>query len=266
MREKIDCFLPDFDRDMMASTVSQLNESQIVRCIFWTNGMTSSNAVMTIAERARAEYVLLFTKPTPVTLGQGAVERMVRVADDSGAALVYADRTGHPAIDYQPGAIRDDFDFGSLLLIRTRLLHTFAMQAGEHDYQYAGLYALRLFLSREGQLLHLNETLYTEVELDTRASGVKQFDYVNPRNRDVQIEMEQAATAHLEAIGAKIDPSYYRPIDFAEQEFEAEASVVIPVYNRAKTIADAVNSALEQKTTFKYGWYWRHSVPHVVMP
>ena len=252
MREIIDCFLPDFDRDMMASTVSQLNESQIVRCIFWTNGMTSSNAVMTIAERARAEYVLLFTKPTPVTLGQGAVERMVRVADDSGAALVYADRTGHPAIDYQPGAIRDDFDFGSLLLIRTRLLHTFAMQAGEHDYQYAGLYALRLFLSREGQLLHLNETLYTEVELDTRASGVKQFDYVNPRNRDVQIEMEQAATAHLEAIGAKIDPSYYRPIDFTEQEFEAEASVVIPVYNRAKTIADAVNSALEQKTTFKY--------------
>ena len=252
MREKIDCFLPDFDRDMMAPTVSQLNESQVVRCISWTNGMTSSNAVMTIAERARAEYVLLFTKPTPVTLGQGAIERMVRVADDSGAALVYADRTGHPAIDYQLGAIRDDFDFGSLLLIRTRLLHTFAMQAGEHDYQYAGLYALRLFLSREGQLLHLNETLYTEVELDTRASGVKQFDYVNPRNRDVQIEMEQAATAHLEAIGAKIDPSYYRPIDFAEQEFDAEASVVIPVYNRSKTIADAVNSALEQKTTFKY--------------
>jgi hypothetical protein len=166
--------------------------------------------------------------------------------------MVYADRYGHPVIDYQLGSIRDDFDFGSLWLVKTSLLHTFAMQAGEHDYQYAGLYALRLFLSREGQLLHLNEALYKEVELDTRASGVKQFDYVNPRNREVQIEMENAATAHLDAIGAKIDSSYYRTPDFSEQEFSVEASVVIPVYNRAKTIADAVNSALQQKTSFKF--------------
>ena len=252
MREMIDCFLPDFDREAMAPTYAQLLASQLVKDIFWTNGMTSSNDVMGIAEKARAEYVLLFTKPTPVTLGQGALQRMVRAAIDTDAALVYADRTGHPTIDYQTGAIRDDFDFGSLLLIKTRLLHTFAMQAGEHDYQYAGLYALRLFLSREGELLHLNETLYNEVELDTRASGVKQFDYVNPRNREVQVEMEYAATAHLAAIGAKIDPSYYRTPDFTEQEFAVEASIVIPVYNRAKTIADAVNSALKQKATFKY--------------
>ena len=252
MREKIDCFLPDFDREAMTLTVARLQESQMVRGIFWTKGFSNSSDIMSIAEQARADYVLLFTKPAPVTLGQGALERFVRVAEDSGAALVYADRTGHPAIDYQPGAIRDDFDFGSLLLIRTRLLHTFAMQAGEHDYQYAGLYALRLFLSRKGQIFHLNETLYAEQETDLRASGVKQFDYVNPRNREVQIEMEQVATAHLEAIGAKIDPSYYRTPDFAEQEFAVEASVVIPVYNRAKTIADAVDSALAQKTTFKY--------------
>ena len=252
MREMTDCFLLDFDREVMAPTVAQLNESRMVRSINWCDGMNSSKAVMSIAERARAPYVLLFTKPTPVTIGQGALERMVRVAEESGAALVYADRAGHPAIDYQKGSIRDDFDFGSLLLVRTRLLHTFAMQDSEHDYQYAGLYALRLFLSREGQLLHLNETLYQEEELDTRASGVKQFDYVNPRNREVQIEMEQAATEHLAAIGAKIDPSYYRTPDFDEQEFDMEASVIIPVYNRAKTIADAVGSALKQKTSFKY--------------
>ena len=248
----IDCFLPDFDREAMAATVSQLNESKAVRNIFWSESMTSSNAVMEMAERARAEYVLLFTKPTPVTLGQNALERMLRTALDSGAALVYADRAGHPAIDYQLGSVRDDFDFGSLLLIRTRLLHTFAMQAGEQEYEYAGLYALRLFLSRQGQIYHLNEVLYAEVELDTRASGVKQFDYVNPRNREVQVEMEHAVTDHLAAIGARIDPSYYRTPDFTEQEFEVEASVVIPVYNRAKTIADAVNSALQQKTSFKY--------------
>ena len=248
----IDCFLPDIDREAMATTVAQLNESVVVSHIFWSENMASSNSVMKIAEQARASYVVLFTKPARVSLGQGALERMLRVALDSGAAMVYADRRGHPAIDYQLGSIRDDFDFGSLWLVKTSLLHTFAMQAGEHDYRYAGLYALRLFLSREGQLLHLNETLYAEEELDTRASGVKQFDYVNPRNREVQVEMEQAATAHLAAIGAKIDPSYYRTPNFNEQEFEVEASVVIPVYNRAKTIADAVGSALEQKTNFKY--------------
>ena len=252
MREMIDCFLPDFDREAMSATVGQLSQSKAVRNIYWTEGMASTSLVTSIAERARAPYVLLFTKPAPVVLGQRALERMLRTACDSGAPMVYADRTGHPAIDYQLGSIRDDFDFGSLWLVKTSLLQAFALQAGEQDYQFAGLYALRLFLSREGQLFHLNETLYTEEELDTRASGVKQFDYVNPRNREVQIEMEQAATAHLAAIGAKIDPSYYRTPNFNEQEFEVEASVVIPVFNRAKTIADAVESALQQKTSFKY--------------
>ena len=248
----IDCFLPDFDREALAPAVAQLNESSVVRSVFWAHGMTASSAVRDMAARAAAPYVLLFTKPAAVTLGKGALERMLRVAVDSGAALVYADRQGHPTIDYQLGSIRDDFDFGSLWLVRTPLLQAFAAQADAPDYQYAGLYALRLYLSREGQLVHLNETLYAEEELDTRASGVKQFDYVNPRNREVQVEMEQAATAHLAAIGAKIDPSYYRTPDFGEQEFPVEASVVIPVFNRAKTIADAVGSALQQKTTFKY--------------
>ena len=260
----IDCFLLDFDRSAMAPTVAQLNESKVVRNIFYADSMTSSNAVMQMAEQARAPYVLLFTKPVLVTLGQGALERLLRVAIDSQAAMVYADRLErrtdggqtvverHPVIDYQQGSLRDDFDFGALWLVKTSLLHTFAMQAGEHDYKYAGLYALRLLLSREGQLLHLNEYLYTEAEPDTRASGEKQFDYVNPRNREVQIDMEHAATAHLAAIGAKIDPSFYRDIDFDEQEFAVEASVVIPVFNRAKTIADAVKSALSQETTFNY--------------
>ena len=260
----IDCFLPDFEREAMASTAAQLSDSRMVRNICWVGGIGSSKTIMSIAEQARAEYVLLFTKPTLVTIGQHALERMARVAEDTGAALVYADRLErkiengewkeerHPVIDYQLGAVRDDFDFGSLWLVRTRLLHMFAMEDNDHDYQYAGLYALRLFLSREGQVLHLNETLYTEVELDTRTSGVKQFDYVNPRNRDVQVEMEHAVTAHLEAIGAKIDSSFCRTPDFEEQAFEVEASVIIPVYNRAKTIADAVNSALGQHTTFNY--------------
>ena len=265
MREKIDCFLPQGDAKVMEEMAVQLRNSKAVQnVITMETGLMSSNALMQVAENAKADYVLLLTKPVKVTLGQGALDRMLRVASDSNAVMVYADHIErkslddgfseerHPAIDYFPGSIRDDFDFGSLWLIQTSSLHTFAMQAGEHDYRYAALYALRLFLSRKGQIFHINECLYTEEETDLRASGVKQFDYVNPRNREVQIEMEHAATAHLAAIGAKIDPGFYRHPDFNEQDFDIEASVVIPVFNREKTILDAVNSALSQKASFKY--------------
>ena len=281
MREKIDCFLPCDDLRSTAKTVMQLRGSKTVQNIFLlvseplpadsdealrkcktlaVDNLTSSNSLMTIAENAKADYVLLQTKPVSLELGEGAMERILRVASDSDASMVYADhydlvggkRIPHPVIDYQTGSLRDDFDFGSLLLVKTPLLHTFAMQAGESDYHHAGFYALRLFLSRHGQLFHIDEKLYTEEETDLRASGVKQFDYVNPRNREVQIEMEHAATVHLEKIGAKIDPSYYRRPDFNEQEFDVEASVIIPVYNREKTICDAISSALSQKASFKY--------------
>ena len=265
MREKIDCFLPAVEEHVAEELVSQLRNSKTIQNItLLETSLQSSNALMQVAENAKADYVLLLTKPVRVSLGQGALDRMLRVACDSNAAMVYSDYNSkkatdgkviiekHPVIDYYPGSIRDDFDFGSLWLFKTSLLHTFAMQAGEHDYQYAGLYALRLFLSRKGQLFHINECLYTEEELDLRASGVKQVDYVNPRNREVQIEMEHAATAHLAEIGAKIDPSFYRRPDFNEQDFGIEASVVIPVFNREKTILDAVNSALGQKANFKF--------------
>jgi SpoIID/LytB domain protein len=253
------------DERVAEEIFSQLRNSKTVQNITQLeSGLMSSNALMQVAENAKADYVLLLTKPVKVVLGQGALDRMLRVASDSNAAMVYSDYISkkevdgkvvnekHPVIDYFAGSIRDDFDFGSLWLFKTSLLHTFAMQAGEHDYQFAGLYALRLFLSRKGQLFHINECLYTEEETDLRASGVKQFDYVNPRNREVQIEMEHAATAHLAEIGAKIDPSFYRRPDFNEQDFDIEASVVIPVYNREKTILDAVNSALGQKANFKF--------------
>ncbi len=281
MREKIDCFLPCNDPEHIVEVIGQLKKSKTIQNIFLltstplkseniaelhgcqqiiAENLTGSNTLMSIAENAKADYVLLQTKPTRLELGEGGLERLLRVASDSDASMVYADhydlignqRIPHPVIDYQTGSIRDDFDFGSLLLIKTSLLHTFAMQAGEHDYQYAGLYALRLFLSRSGSIFHIDEKLYIEEETDNRASGVKQFDYVNPRNREVQLEMEHAATAHLTAIGAKIDPSYYRRPDFNEQEFDVEATIVIPVYNREKTICDAVDSALSQKTSFRF--------------
>lgn len=222
--------------------------------------MESSNTVMSIAENTDADYLLLCTRMTSVRWGLYALERFLRTADDTGAVMVYSDHyaleegalTKHPAIDYQAGSLRDDFDFGSLWLIKSQALLDYVAQTDRVDYQYAGLYDLRLYLSRKGEIFHLNEYLYTEAELDTRKSGEKQFDYVNPRNREVQIEMERACTAHLEKVGAIVDTNFYRQPDFDEQEFACEASVVIPVFNREKTIADAVKSALSQKTNFPY--------------
>ena len=224
-------------------------------------GITHSDTIATIARNAQADYALLITKPCKISMGPGAVGRMISAADDSGAAMVYADRytaeggnrCPHPTIDYQKGSLRDDFDFGPALLVRTSLLRKYAATAANRPrYRYAGLYDLRLFLSREGSILHLNEYLYTEHRPKARPTGESQFDYVDPANRSVQVEMEQAATAHLGKIGAMIDTAGYRKPDFNEQDFAVEASVVIPVRNRERTILDAVRSALAQETAFAF--------------
>lgn len=280
MREKIDLFLPFEALEKGEETLLELHENKTVQhinllvssdfasqhqvpegCTFVViDRMESSNTVMSIAENTDADYLLLCTRMTSVRWGLYALERFLRTADDTGAVMVYSDHysfeegalTKHPAIDYQAGSLRDDFDFGSLWLIKSQALLDYAAQTDRVDYQYAGLYDLRLYLSRKGEIFHLNEYLYTEAELDTRKSGEKQFDYVNPRNREVQIEMERACTAHLEKVGAIVDTNFYRQPDFDEQDFACEASVVIPVFNREKTIADAVKSALSQKTNFPY--------------
>ena len=280
MREKIDLFLPFEALEKGEETLLELHENKTVQhinllvssdfasqhqvpegCTFVViDRMESSNTVMSIAENTDADYLLLCTRMTSVRWGLYALERFLRTADDTGAVMVYSDHysleegalTKHPAIDYQAGSLRDDFDFGSLWLIKSQALLDYVAQTDRVDYLYAGLYDLRLYLSRKGEIFHLNEYLYTEAELDTRKSGEKQFDYVNPRNREVQIEMERACTAHLEKVGAIVDTNFYRQPDFDEQDFACEASVVIPVFNREKTIADAVKSALSQKTNFPY--------------
>ncbi|MDO4196231.1 MAG: glycosyltransferase family 2 protein, partial [Prevotellaceae bacterium] len=206
-----------------------------------------------------SEWVMLVTKPN-VSFGQNAEKRLLQVATLTGAALVYSDYykveagelKAHPVIDYQLGSVRDDFDFGSVLLMNASIVREFASTTEATRYEFAGLYALRLFLSRKGEIFHLNEMLYTEEELDLRKSGEKQFDYVDPKNRKVQIEMEQAATFHLGELGALVDTSRYEAPDFTIGEFLVEASVIIPVRNRAKTIRDAVESALAQECGFGF--------------
>ena len=280
MREKIDLFLPCEYIDDALNALSVLHEYKTVQHIHFlvsadfaahhqvpegctfviTDRLESSNTIVSIAENTDADYVMICTRHTTIGWGNNTLGRFLRVADDTDAVMVYADHykmvegkmEKHPVIDYQSGSLRDDFDFGSLWCIKAQALADYIAQPDREEYQFAALYDLRLYLSRVGEIFHLNEFLYSEAELDTRKSGEKQFDYVNPRNREVQIEMEKACTQHLGKVGAMIDTTFYRQPDFGEQDFEYEASVIIPVFNREKTVADAVKSALGQKANFKF--------------
>jgi hypothetical protein len=197
-------------------------------------------------------------------MGYLALDRIISIAEDTKADMLYADhyellgeqRRKHPLIDCQKGALRDDFDFGSVLVFRSTSFRK-AVRAMDADYQWGALYDLRLRMKR---IVHINEYLYTEIETDTRKSGEKQFDYVDPKNRAVQIEMEQICTEHLKRIGAWLPPVFKGIAGQAgndakvgnEDGYPVTASVVIPVYNRVRTVRDAVESALSQQCDFPF--------------
>lgn len=210
-----------------------------------------------MAERATADFVLYFGKEN-LTVDEARLLELCAVMPQ-GSSMAYSDhykvlggeRVEAPVIDYFAGSLRNDFDFGSLLLFRTSSVKGYFTD-GMDEFDYAGLYQLRLAMSRVGSLFHCKEYLYTEEEDDTRKSGEKQFDYVNPAQRAVQVEMEDVCTAHLKAIGAWLPPCKYERIDLAEGEFPVEASVIIPVLNRESTISDAIASVLSQKTDFLF--------------
>ncbi|HJB72183.1 glycosyltransferase family A protein [uncultured Barnesiella sp.] len=271
----INCFIPFSSQAQVSETVKGLRACEHVKSIYLlateknqeaVEGcellpVTSLNASATlhaIADRSDADYTLLYTKYTTLELGYFALERMVRIADDSQAGMAYADsyhvtdgkQEKAPVIDYQYGSLRDDFNFGSLLLFNAAAFREAASRMTT-DFQFAGLYDLRLKLSQKASLVHINEYLYSEVENDNRKSGEKIFDYVDPKNRGVQIEMEAACTEHLKAIGGYLEPRFEK-IAFDEGNFEYEASVIIPVRNRVRTIADAIESVLKQQTNFKF--------------
>lgn len=214
----------------------------------------STAEIKKIAAAADKDYTIIYTRPTELKFINFGLERMVQVADDTAAAMVYSDHFNGeepaPVIDYQEGSLRDDFDFGGVQMYRTSALKE-AVAGMDADYQFAGLYDLRLRASRLGSLLHIPEFLYYEIDSDKRDSGEKQFDYVDPRNRAVQIEMEDACTSHLKEIEAWLEPTF-KDVDLKEGYFEYEASVVIPCKNRVRTIGDAIRSALSQKTKFRY--------------
>jgi hypothetical protein len=237
----------------------------------------STESLREIAKKITRNYVMLYIKPYPLDLGMFAVERFVAVAEDTGADMVYSDhyelvkdvdgtevRKKHPLIECQKGALRNDFDFGSVLFFRTDSFKA-AVNAMDRDWKWGALYDLRL---RMNKIVHINEYLYTEVETDLRKSGEKQFDYVDPRNREVQVEMEQICTEHLKRVGAYLEPVFKEPyiLSSAQKDgnlheckitqegngYPVVATVVIPVFNRISTVRDAVESALSQQCDFPF--------------
>lgn len=275
---KINCFIPYINFNQAKATIHALQQSPLVHKIYLLAGqdvfdqddkiagcdfmhadtLYATTTIKAIANRADTPYSLIYTKTSELSMGYFGLERMLQIAENSGAGMVYSDhyqvkngqKMNSPVISYQKGSLRDDFNFGSVLLYKTSALKKVAADMGA-NYQYAGLYDLRLKISRFSDLVHINEYLYTEIEHDERKSGEKLFDYVDPKNRALQIEMEHACTDHLQQVGAYLKPAF-KTVDFNQEQFEYEASVIIPVRNRIRTIADAIQSVLMQKTDFKF--------------
>lgn len=261
----IECFVPSMSGEDISVTVESFSRSSSFVGVTILSGVSlrSTETLRSIAEASSEKYVLVYTKSTPLEAGMFALDRIVSIAEDTGADMLYADhytvktdadgnpvKTRHPLIDCQPGALRDDFDFGSVLVFRRASLRR-AVRAMDKDYEFGALYDLRL---RMKKIVHINEFLYTEIETDDRKSGEKLFDYVDPKNRAVQIEMEEICTAYLKRIGAYLEPVFKDPdpADFEPCEYPVTASVVIPVFNRIRTVKDAVVSALGQVCDFEY--------------
>ncbi|MCQ2290742.1 MAG: glycosyltransferase [Bacteroidales bacterium] len=283
---KINCFIPFANAEQAKATIEGLKANENVSKIYLlanaeaegtvegceliqVKNLTASSTMKAIAEKAEgADFVMLYTKYNTLKFAPYAIERFVTLACDSQSAMLYADHYNvtdkgadkAPVIDYQFGSLRDDFDFGSVLFFCAECYKK-AAAAMKADYEFAGLYDLRLKLSQFGQITHINEYLYSDVELDTRKSGEKIFDYVDPKNRGRQIEMEQACTEHLKEIGGYLAPEKevdgkmvpnFKHIEFDRGDFEYEVTVMIPVRNRIRTIRDAINSVLMQKCDFKF--------------
>ncbi len=272
MNRTVDCFFSYTARDESQNLINQLRSSALVREVYVLTKETveltncqlvtveennSCSTVRLIAKLLRADFALLALEESAIEVGQGAIERLVQVAENTDAPMVYADYmelkdgilSQFPVIDYQLGSLRDDFNFGPVRFYRSEVLKAFRYENYE-TLKFAGSYALRLRASRMGELVRIPEYLFTKVETDTRTSGEKQFDYVKSSARERQLEMEQVCKAHLRDIGALLLAPF--PETILAATFDTEATVIIPVKNRVKTIRDAIVSVLIQKTSFNF--------------
>ncbi|NLN29729.1 MAG: glycosyltransferase family 2 protein [Bacteroidales bacterium] len=278
MEKNLTCFIRFSDRESVEQTINILKDQVVVKDVVIVGGddtlafpegmnvsflksdnFASSATLKQMAAMAETPWVLVYSGLSgPPDPGKYSLNRMIQACRDTGAGMVYSDYyerrnntvIPYPLIDYQEGSLRDDFNFGPVILYNGSAFRN-ACARMEREYKFAGLYDLRLKISQDHPLLHLPEYLYTVEETDKRKSGEKQHDYVDPRNRAVQIEMEFVCTDHLKEINAWLKPVFDK-ISFREEEFENEASVIIPVRNRVKTIGDAIASVLSQEAPFSF--------------
>ncbi len=275
MSDLVTVFLPFSGSDFTKKTINDFINSKLVKKIFLLSqtdvadkfnnaevlrveSLFSSSTIKLMESKSVTRYILFLTQDSLIRLGQFSLERLTAVAELTDSGILYSDyydiknnmTSPHPVIDYQFGSVRDDFSFGPILFFDSNAFAN-ASKGIDESLKYAGLYALRLAISRHYLVTRIPEFLYSSIETDERRSGEKLFDYVNPKNRDVQVEMEKAATEHLKKVNVYLQPKF-EEIDPGGGEFATEASVIIPVKNRAKTIGDAVQSVLKQKTNFSF--------------
>lgn len=275
MSHSITVFLPFSGSKLTKETIKNFSGTELIKNIFLlsqtdevdkfentevlrVNSIFSGSTMKLMNEKSSTKYILLLSQDTVIQLGQFALERFIAVIEATNSGIIYSDyydikndsAVPHPVIDYQFGSVRDDFSFGPILFFDKTAFGN-ASKGIDGDLQYAGLYALRLAISRHHSITRIPEFLYSSIETDERKSGEKLFDYVNPKNRDVQIEMEKAVTEHFKKINVYLEPKF-KTVILDETKFESEASVIIPVKNRAKTVGEAVKSALKQKTDFPF--------------
>jgi hypothetical protein len=274
MTFKINVFLPYINSDQN-EFIKELEANELISKIFLVSkedislptpkcemlkmdNIVSSEAVKIIAEKSDTEYSMIISKEVNISFGYFSIERFEYIASSTNAGIVYSHyfdmldgkRTNHPVIEYQEGSLRDDFNFGPIIFVRSEAIKEAAANFTE-DYQHAGIYSMRLSISKNWDLVHIPEFLYSQTEVDTRLSGKKIFDYVDPANRNVQIEMEKAVTRYLKEVGAWLKPEFTK-VRFDDVDYPVEASVIIPVRNRARTIEDAIRSVMIQKTSFDF--------------
>lgn len=269
---KVNCFIANQEKEYTQALINQLQSNDSVNeiyvlakeacqydhadCVVVEN-LTSSQTLRMVASYVTTEFCLFILDEQRISLGQYAVDRLLQVAELTASVMTYADylevKDGvsmpHPTTEYQLGSVRDDFNFGPLQLYHVAAIMEYLEDMEET--QYAAFYGLRLQASRLGKVFRLPELLSTKHETDLRQSGEKQSDYVNPMQRERQLELEEVCTNHLMYMSAKLAPEEFQPVAF-EGEFPVEATVVIPVRNRIRTIKEAVDSVLSQECDFRF--------------
>jgi hypothetical protein len=278
MMRPLTVVIPHNSKSFFQKTLSCLAESALVegivivsqepvslkmpKCrVLLAGPITSQQTLSQVLEGTQTKYLLLLAGDQHLSIEPKALERTLQVAESTNAGLVYSDfyevnsqgKTFHPLNDYQPGSVRDDFNFGAMILLSVSAVRKALKKYGATPaVEFAGIYDIRLKVSIDHSIHHLPEPLYCVSKTAVPSGDERLFSYVDPRNVAVQKEMETVFTDYLKKIGAYLPPHRLREVKRESASFPVEASVVIPVKNRKQTIADAVKSALSQETDFPY--------------